>query len=88
VFPAGFGTGIANNAVFIGLMANVADNELAIAASGLSLCSSIGSVAGLTAAAAIFQAKLASGLNEVLDGRKDKSKVKSDHNPFLSIEVS
>jgi MFS family permease len=75
VFPAGFGTGIINSSVFVGLTAGVADDEVAIAGSGLYLSANIGSVVGISGASAIYQFVLQRGLKAAVAGRPDAEKV-------------
>lgn len=75
VFPAGFGTGVVNSSIFVGLTSGVAENEIAIAGTGLYLSGNIGTVAGISGASAIYQFVLRSNLKSVLDGRPDAAKV-------------
>jgi MFS family permease len=75
VFPAGFGTGIINSSVFVGLTSGVAEDEVAIAGSGLYLSSNIGAVAGISGASAIYQFVLQRGLKAAVAGRPDGEKV-------------
>lgn len=62
VFPGGFATGMAHSAVFVGLAAGVEEKDMAIAGSGLYLSGSIGGVAGLSSASAVFMQTLRPGL--------------------------
>lgn len=73
IAPAGFATGIAHSAVFVGLTSAVAEDEVAIAGSGLYLCANIGAVSGVSGAAAVFQITLQAGLTQALEGRNDAS---------------
>ena len=73
--PAGFGTGMAHSAVFIGLTSAVAEDEVAIAGSGLYLSGNVGAAAGVSGAAATFQIALQMGLRYALEGRGDSSEV-------------
>lgn len=75
VFPGGLANGIAHSAVFIGLTSGVLEEEVAIAGSGLYLSGSIGAVAGVSGANAIFQFGLRKSLMEALRGRADRLKV-------------
>ena len=75
ISPAGFATGMAHSAIFVGLTSAVAKDEVAIAGSGLYLSSSIGSVAGVSGAAATFQIALQLGLKQALGDRTDASEV-------------
>jgi hypothetical protein len=75
IFPAGFATGVAHSAVFVGLTSSVAEDEVAIAGSGLYLSGSVGGVTGVSGAAAAFQIVLQMGLNHALEGRSDASDV-------------
>ncbi|OAL50141.1 MFS general substrate transporter [Pyrenochaeta sp. DS3sAY3a] len=75
ITPAGFATGVAHSAVFIGLTSGVSENNVAIAGSGLYLSGNIGGVTGVSAAAAAFQITLRSGLKEALAGREDSESI-------------
>ncbi|PSN71462.1 putative major facilitator superfamily transporter [Corynespora cassiicola Philippines] len=75
IFPAGFGTGLVQSCVFIGLTASVADKEVAIAGSGLYLSGNIGAVAGISGASAIYQIGLKAGLETALIGREDSVRI-------------
>ncbi len=66
VFFGGFATAVAHSATFVALASGVHKHEIAIAGGGLYLSGNIGSVAGMCAASAIFQASLRSGLTERL----------------------
>lgn len=76
VFPGGFATGIAHSAIFIGLTSGVAEDEVAMAGSGLYLSMSVGSVVGSTGTATLFQVLLERGLYEVVKGLPDGSEVR------------
>lgn len=75
VFPGGFANGVAHSAVFIGLTSGVHEEEVAIAGSGLYLSGSVGAVAGVSAASAIFQYGLRASLTATLEWRGDREKV-------------
>ncbi|KAI4954926.1 hypothetical protein J4E86_006236 [Alternaria arbusti] len=75
IFPAGFATGMAHSAVFVGLTSAVAEDEVAIAGSGLYLSGNVGGVTGVSGAAAVFQIVLQMGLNHALEGRNDASEI-------------
>jgi hypothetical protein len=66
IFPGGLATGIVHSAVFIGLTSGVAEDEIAIAGSGLYTSGNIGGVAGVSGADAVFQHFLRSGLDNSL----------------------
>ena len=68
ILPAGFATGIAHSALFIGLASGVGEDDIAIAGSGLYLSANVGSVAGVSVGNAVYQASLRHGLMKVLDG--------------------
>jgi hypothetical protein len=74
-FPGGFATGVAHSALFVALTAGVAEEDIAIAGSGLYLSGSIGAVIGTSAPSAIYQAALRSGLADALAGREDMQEV-------------
>jgi hypothetical protein len=77
VFPAGFSTGVAHSAVFIGLIASVAESDhIAIAGSGLYLSGNLGAVAGSTGSSAVFQLLLERGLREAVAGLPDGQEVR------------
>lgn len=76
-FPGGFATGVAHSALFVSLTAGVAEEDIAIAGSGLYLSGNIGAVIGTSAPSAIYQTVLRSGLAEALAGRKDMQEVGS-----------
>ncbi|KAI4698421.1 hypothetical protein J4E81_005644 [Alternaria sp. BMP 2799] len=75
MFPAGFATGMAHSAVFVGLTSAVAEDEVAIAGSGLYLSGNVGGVTGVSGAAAAFQIVLQMGLKHALEGRNDASEI-------------
>ena len=75
IFPAGFATGMAHSAVFVGLTSAVAKDDVAIAGSGLYLSGNVGGVTGVSGAAAAFQIVLQMGLNHALEGRNDASEI-------------
>lgn len=75
IFFGGFGTGMANSAVFVGLTAGVDKESIAIAASGLYLSSNIGAVTGVSAAGAIFQNALRWKLDRILSRESDGTEI-------------
>lgn len=75
IFPGGFATGVAHSAVFIGLTSGVAEEEVAIAGSGLYLSGSVGAVAGVSGASAVFQIALKRALRKALRGIHDGENV-------------
>jgi len=64
-----------HSAVFIGLTSAVAEDEVAIAGSGLYLSGNIGGVSGVSGAAAAFQITLQLGLKQALEGTSGSAKV-------------
>lgn len=74
-FPGGFATGVSHSSLFVSLTAGVAEEDIAIASSGLYLSGNIGTVIGASASSAIYQAALRSGLGESLAGRGDMQEV-------------
>jgi hypothetical protein len=68
IFPAGFATGVAHSAVFIGLTSGVKEDEVAIAGTGLYLSGSVGAVVGSSTSSALFQFALESGLKKAVYG--------------------
>jgi hypothetical protein len=77
ISPAGFAVGMAHSAIFVGLTSAVAEDEVAIAGSGLYLSGNLGGVTGVSGAAAAFQIALQLGLKRALAGRGDASEVNS-----------
>ncbi|KAH7396957.1 putative major facilitator superfamily transporter [Phaeosphaeria sp. MPI-PUGE-AT-0046c] len=75
IMPAGFATGVAHSAVFVGLTSAVQPEEVAIVGSGLYLSGNIGGVTGVSGAAAAFQIALQMGLKNKLEGRSDSAKI-------------
>jgi hypothetical protein len=74
IIGGGFGNGISLSTSFVALTAGVQPTEMAIASSGLYLSSNIGTVGGLSIAAALFQSTLRSSLRlalEGIDGREE-----------------
>lgn len=74
-FPGGFATGVAHSALFVALTAGVAEEDIAIAGSGLYLSGNIGAVLGSSAPSAVYQTTLRSGLADALAGRSDMQEV-------------
>jgi hypothetical protein len=68
IFPGGFGNGVAYSAVFIGLTSGVAEEDIAIAGSGLYLSGNVGAVGGVSGASAVFQIALQKALRKALSG--------------------
>ncbi|KAF2127802.1 MFS general substrate transporter [Dothidotthia symphoricarpi CBS 119687] len=66
IIPGGFGTGIAQSALFISVQAAIDPTHTAIAASTLYLSSSVGSLAGMAGASAVLQGALRKCLNRRL----------------------
>ncbi|KAK0114280.1 hypothetical protein ONS95_013775 [Cadophora gregata] len=92
IIPGGFGTGIAFSATFIGLTAGVEKSEMAVATSGLYLCSGLGMVVGVAGASAVQVASLRALLVEALRGVEGKASVSTpifSHLPlFLPIPLN
>ncbi|KZF19629.1 major facilitator superfamily transporter [Xylona heveae TC161] len=78
IFPCGFGTGVAMSSVFVGLGAGVDTKFMAIAAAGVYLSNSIGTVTGLSIVNAVLQSCLKPRLQKGLDGYADKDKIIRD----------
>lgn len=75
IFPGGFSMGIVFNSAFVGLVAGVTEEDVAIAASGMYLFFNIGGIAGVSVGSAAFQASLRSTLETSLNGIPNKKKV-------------
>ncbi|OCK73579.1 putative tetracycline-efflux transporter [Lepidopterella palustris CBS 459.81] len=74
IIGGGFGNGISLSASFIALTAGIEPCQMAIASSGLYLSSNVGTVGGLSIAAAIFHSTLEKSLRialEGIDGREE-----------------
>ncbi|KAF2021707.1 MFS general substrate transporter, partial [Aaosphaeria arxii CBS 175.79] len=67
IFPGGFGTGIAQSALFISLQAAIDPSHMAVAAASLYLAFSVGAIGGMAGVSAVLQSKLRSGLDKRLD---------------------
>ena len=78
IFPGGFGSGIANSALFISIQAALDPRFAAVAASTLYLASSIGMLAGMAGVSAVLQQSLRVGLDDRLTrlGMADEKKWK------------
>lgn len=68
IFPGGFGTGIAQSALFISLQAAITHSQSAVAASALYLSSTVGMVVGMAGSSAVQLEVLRRGLARRLDG--------------------
>ncbi|KAF4627684.1 hypothetical protein G7Y89_g10464 [Cudoniella acicularis] len=75
IIPGGFGNGVALSASFIALTAGVEACQIAIASSGLYLSMNIGTVGGLSIAAAILQSTLRKQLSISLEGMQDREQI-------------
>ncbi|KAF2119489.1 major facilitator superfamily transporter [Lophiotrema nucula] len=62
IIPGGFGTGVAQSAVFIALQAGIDPKHTAVAAAALYLSSSVGMVTGMAGVSATLQEMLRRGL--------------------------
>ncbi|XMA11830.1 hypothetical protein WAI453_004621 [Rhynchosporium graminicola] len=68
IVPGGFGTGIAFSATFIALTASVKRRNIAVATSGLYLCSGLGFVLGVAGASSVQITTLRTLLGRALEG--------------------
>jgi hypothetical protein len=75
IIGGGFGNGISLSTSFVALTAGVQPTEMAIASSGLYLSSNIGTVGGLSIAAALFQSTLRKSLRVALEGVDGREEV-------------
>lgn len=75
IFPGGFATGMVSSSAFVGLTAQLPEKDIAVASSGFYLCTNIGSIAGTSAAAAVYQTTLRSRLLDLLEGIPHKRRV-------------
>jgi hypothetical protein len=76
IIPGGFGTGMAEASIFIGLTASVKPELQSIALSGLFLAGNIGVISGLTGSSAVLETSLRSELNKRLTKYPEKDKVR------------
>lgn len=53
-FPGGLGAGMAHSAIFVALTRDVDSSDIPVAFSGLYLCSTVGTVAGLCGSSAVL----------------------------------
>lgn len=67
IVPGGFGTGVAQSAIFISIQAAVDPSLAAVATAALFLSTSVGMVAGMAGVSAAMQAMLRRGLDNRLD---------------------
>lgn len=72
---SGFGTGMAEAAVFVSLSASVDRSLQSIALAGLFLASNIGMLGGLAASSAVLKNTLTGELQTRLSGFDDKAEV-------------
>ncbi|ORY11738.1 major facilitator superfamily domain-containing protein, partial [Clohesyomyces aquaticus] len=67
IVPGGFGTGVAQSAIFISIQAAVDPSLTAVATAALFLSTSVGMVAGMAGVSAVMQEMLSRGLDRRLD---------------------
>jgi predicted MFS family arabinose efflux permease len=75
IFPGGFAAGMVSSSAFVGLAADVAQEDLAIASSGCYLFFNLGAIAGTSAGSAIYQGALKAGLKDALEDVNGGAKV-------------
>lgn len=75
ILPGGMAAGMVSSSTFVGLAAGVAEEDVAVAASGMYLFFNIGAIAGASAGSAVWQTSLRSGLTAALEGVKNGSEV-------------
>ncbi len=68
ILPGGFGMGVSQTAIFIGLNAGLQGEEVAIATGGLYLASSVGMVSGISLVSAVLRQSLKRLLDERVTG--------------------
>ncbi|KAF2164435.1 hypothetical protein M409DRAFT_67928 [Zasmidium cellare ATCC 36951] len=71
ILPGGMAAGMVSSSTFVGLAAGVAEEDIAVAASGLYLFMNIGAIAGASAGSAVWQTSLRAGLATALEGVKN-----------------
>jgi hypothetical protein len=74
-YHSGFGNGLVQSAGFIALTSGVTNADMAVASSGYYLSSNIGTVFGMAATNAIFQANLRQDLERQLEGYESRREV-------------
>lgn len=77
IFPGGFASGMVSSSCFVGLAAGVAEQDVAIASSGIYMFFNIGAVAGASISSALYQTSLRAGLENALEGVEDGREVGS-----------
>ncbi|WPH02263.1 putative major facilitator superfamily transporter [Acrodontium crateriforme] len=77
IFPGGFATGMVFSSAFVGLTAELPEKDIAVASSGFYLCANIGAIAGTSAAGAVYQTTLRSGLQKLLQDTPHKRRLLS-----------
>lgn len=75
IFPGGFATGMVSSSAFVGLAAGVAEQDIAMAASGMYLFFNVGAVAGVSAGSAVYETSLKASLEKALQDRQDMPEV-------------
>lgn len=77
IFPGGFAMGVTLSSTFVGLVAGLAEEDVAVAASGMYLFFNVGAIAGVSAGSAASQTAIRSFLEMQLGSYPDKTKVRS-----------
>jgi predicted MFS family arabinose efflux permease len=75
IFPGGFAAGVVSSSAFVGLVDGIAEEHVAVAASGSYLFFNLGAIAGVSVGSASFHAGLRRMLDQNLKGYPDKRKV-------------
>lgn len=78
VLPGGAAAGMISSSAFVGLAAGVAEEDIAIAGSGMYLFFNLGAVSGISLGSAVFQSTLRTGLQNALPTSPDKADVRNN----------
>lgn len=75
ILPGGMASGLVSSSAFVGLAAGIEEKDMAVAGSGMYLCSNLGAIAGASAGSAVYQISLKEGLERALAGVEDGAQV-------------
>lgn len=75
ILPGGMASGLVSSSAFVGLAAGIEEKDMAVAGSGMYLCSNLGAIAGASAGSAVYQISLKEGLEKALIGVENGAQV-------------
>lgn len=78
ILPGGMAAGMVSSSTFVGLAAGVAEEDIAVAGSGMYLFFNLGAIAGASAGSAVWQTSLRNDLENALDGVENGAEVRSE----------